>query len=157
MDTRKDKSKRNIVLTDENLKDVILEECCHPIPGDAVIGFKDTTGKMHVHYLNCPVAERLKSSYGKAIYSITWDTHRMTQYKEKLEIEGIDQFGLLVEMLRVISDNFHINLQELHVTANNGIFSARIELYVFDKQELEELIDSLKKLHNIQSVKRVFT
>ena len=156
MDTRKDKSRHNIVLTDENMKDVILEECCHPIPGDKVIGFKDTKGQMHIHYLNCPVAERLKSSYGKAIYSVTWDTHRMTLYKEKLEIEGIDQFGLLVEMLRVISDSFHINLQELHVTANNGIFNARIELYVYDKMELEELIDSLKKLHNIQSVKRVF-
>ena len=156
MDTRKDKSRHNIVLTDENLKDVILEECCHPIPGDEVIGFKDTKGTMHIHYLNCPVAERLKSSYGKAIYSVTWDTHRMTQYKEKLEIEGIDQFGMLIDMLRVISDNFHINLQELHVSANNGIFGARIELYVYDKKELEELINSLKKLRNIQSVKRVF-
>lgn len=153
----KDKSRKTIVLTDENLKEVILEDCCHPIPGDAVIGFKDSEGKMHIHYLNCPVAERLKSSYGKTIYSVTWDTHRMTQYKEKLEIEGMDQFGLLVEMLRVISDNFHINVHELNVKANNGIFEARIELYVYDKDELEELIESLRKLHNIQSVKRVFT
>ena len=153
----KDKSRKTIVLTDENLKEVILEDCCHPIPGDAVIGFKDSEGKMHIHYLNCPVAERLKSSYGKTIYSVTWDTHRMTQYKEKLEIEGMDQFGLLVELLRVISDNFHINVHELNVKANNGIFGARIELYVYDKEELEELIESLRKLHNIQSVKRVFT
>ena len=153
----KDKSRKTIVLTDENLKEVILEDCCHPIPGDEVIGFKDSEGKMHIHYLNCPVAERLKSSYGKTIYSVTWDTHRMSQYKEKLEIEGMDQFGLLVEMLRVISDNFHINVHELNVKANNGIFGARIELYVYDKEELEELIESLRKLHNIQSVKRVFT
>ena len=106
--------------------------------------------------MNCPVAERLKSSYGKSIYSVTWDTHRMSQYKEKMEIEGIDQFGLLIEMLRVISDNFHINLNELHITANNGVFTARLVLYVYDKAELYELMDSLKKMHNIQSVKRVF-
>ena len=157
MDTRKDKSKHSIVLTDENLKDVILEECCRPIPGDEVIGFKDTNGKIHIHYLNCPVAERLKSSYGKSIYSVTWDTHRMNLYKETLEIEGLDQFGLLIEMLRVISEHFHINVHELHITANNGIFSSRIVLYVYDKAELYELIDSLKKLHSIQSVKRVFS
>ena len=156
MDTRKDKSRHNLVLTDENLKDVILEDCCKPIPGDEAIAFKDTTGKMHVHYMNCPVAERLKSSYGKSIYSVTWDTHRMSQYKEKMEIEGIDQFGLLIEMLRVISENFHINLNELHITANNGVFTARLVLYVYDKAELYELMDSLKKMHNIQSVKRVF-
>ena len=157
MDTKKDKQPHNLVLTDENLKDVILEKCCNPIPGDDVIGFKDTNGKMHIHYLNCPNAERLKSSYGKAIWSVTWDTHRMSQYKEKLEIEGIDQLGLLVELLRVISDHFHINLHDLHVTTNNGIFNAYIELYVYDKQELEELIATLKKMHNVQSVKRVFT
>ena len=152
----KDKSRHNLVLTDENIKDVILEDCCKPIPGDEAIAFKDSTGKMHVHYMNCPIAERLKASYGKSIYTVTWDTHRMSQYKEKLEIEGIDQFGLLVEMLRVISENFHINVHELHITANNGVFSARIILYVYDKAELYELMDSLKKMHNIQSVKRVF-
>ncbi|MBO7455288.1 MAG: bifunctional (p)ppGpp synthetase/guanosine-3',5'-bis(diphosphate) 3'-pyrophosphohydrolase [Paludibacteraceae bacterium] len=156
-DKSKSKARKNIVLTDENLKDVILEECCKPIPGDEVIGFKDSEGKMHIHYLNCPVAERLKSSYGKSIYSVTWDTHRMTRYKEKLEIEGIDQFGLLIEILRVISDHFHINVHELHITANNGVFSAKIQIYVYDKAELYELIDALKKMHNIQSVKRVFT
>jgi len=152
----KDKSRHNLVLTDENIKDVILEDCCKPIPGDEAIAFKDSTGKMHVHYMNCPIAERLKASYGKSIYTVTWDTHRMSQYKEKLEIEGIDQFGLLVEILRVISENFHINVHELHITANNGVFSARIILYVYDKAELYELMDSLKKMHNIQSVKRVF-
>lgn len=150
------KARRNLILTDENIKDVILEDCCKPIPGDEALAFKDSTGKMHVHYMNCPIAERLKASYGKSIYSITWDTHRMSQYKEKLEIEGIDQFGLLVEMLRVITENFHINVHELHITANNGVFNSRIILYVYDKAELYELMDSLKKMHNIQSVKRVF-
>ena len=152
----KDKSRHNLVLTDENIKDVILEDCCKPIPGDEAIAFKDSTGKMHVHYMNCPIAERLKASYGKSIYSVTWDTHRLNQYKEKLEIEGIDQFGLLVELLRVITENFHINVSELHIKANSGVFSARIILYVYDKAELYELMDSLKKMHNIQSVKRVF-
>ena len=153
---QKSKAPRHFVLTDENIKDVILEPCCKPIPGDEVIGFKDATGKMHIHYLNCPVAERLKSSYGKSIYSVAWDTHRINLYNEKLEIEGIDQFGLLIEMLRVISENFHINIHDLHITANNGVFSAKIEIYVYDKSELYELMDSLKKMHNIQSVKRVF-
>ena len=156
MDTRKDKQKHNIIITDEILKDVILEDCCRPIPGDEAIAFKDTTGKMHVHYMNCPVAERLKSSYGKSIYSVTWDTHRLSLYKEKLEIVGIDQFGLLIEMLRVITENFNINVNELHITANNGVFNARIVLYVYDKAELYELIESLRKMHNIQSVQRVF-
>ena len=156
MDTRKDKLKHDLIITDEILKDVILEECCRPIPGDEAIAFKDTAGKMHIHYMNCPVAERLKTSYGKSIYSVTWDTHRLSLYKEKLQIEGIDQFGLLIEMLRVISDNFHINVNELHITANKGVFSARIILYVYDKAELYELIDALRKMHNIQSVQRVF-
>ena len=152
----KSKAPRHIVLTDENLKDVILEPCCKPIPGDEVIGFKDADGKMHIHYLNCPVAERLKSSNGKSIYSVEWDTHRMSTYNEKLEIEGIDQFGLLIEIMRVISENFNINVHELHISANNGLFNAKIEIYVYDKAELDELIDALRKMHNIQSVKRVF-
>ena len=155
-DKPKTKTSKHIVLTDENLKDVILEPCCKPIPGDEVIGFKDPDGKIHIHYMNCPVAERLKSSYGKSIYSVSWDTHRMTQYKEKLEMEGIDQFGLLIEMMRVVSEEFHLNIHELHISANSGVFSARLEIYVHDKAELYELIDALKKMHNIQSVKRVF-
>lgn len=146
----------HLIVTDEILNIIKLEDCCHPIPGDEVLAFRNNeTGNYHIHKLNCPTANKLKSSYGKSIYTVEWDTHRISLYKEHLQINGIDKPGLLIELLRVISDHFHINMTDLHCTANSGLMHIQLEMFVYDKAELNDLIQALKKVENIQQVTRV--
>ena len=67
---KKKKEAHTITLTDENLgKQYILSNCCHPIPGDEVLGYLDEDGKMYIHKIDCSEAKLLKTSYGKRIYS----------------------------------------------------------------------------------------
>ena len=77
----------------------------------------------------------------------TGDDESIALYKKAIQT-GNKDWGMTLQA--------YINLNELHITANNGVFTARLVLYVYDKAELYELMDSLKKMHNIQSVKRVF-
>ena len=153
----KDKKKvpHEIELTDENLgKKYLLSQCCHPIPGDEVLGYLDEQGQMHIHKIDCPEANLLKTSYGKRIYSATWNTHRVQSFVETIEVKGIDKFGVLIGMLQTITTDFHINMRSISIASDNGIFKGTMELYVYDRSELNDLLKALRKNENIKEVKR---
>ena len=150
------KGPHSIVLTDENLgKEYTLSNCCHPIPGDEVLGYLDETGKMHIHKIDCPEAALLKTSYGKRIYSATWNTHRVQSFVETVELKGIDKFGVFIQVLQAITRDFHINLRAIHVSSDDGIFQGTMELYVYDKTELDELFKAIRKIDNIKEIRRI--
>ncbi|MCR5050746.1 MAG: RelA/SpoT family protein, partial [Paludibacteraceae bacterium] len=133
----KKKEPHAIILTDENLgKDYILSNCCHPIPGDEVLGYMDENGKMHIHKIDCPEATLLKTSYGKRIYSATWNTHRVQSFVETIELKGIDKFGVFIHVLQTITTEFHINMRPINVSSEDGIFKGTMEIYVYDRKEL---------------------
>ena len=150
------KGEHSIVLTDENLgKQYLLSSCCHPIPGDEVLGYLDEKGKMHIHKIDCPEANILKTSYGKRIYSATWNTHRVQSFVETIEIKGIDKFGVFIQILQAITTDFHINIRTINVTSEDGIFRGTMELYVYDRKELDDLFKAIRKIEDIKEVKRV--
>ena len=150
------KGSKDIVLTDENLgKEYLLSPCCHPIPGDEVLGYLDETGKMHIHKIDCEEAQVLKSSYGKRIYAATWNTHRVQSFVETIEITGIDKFGVFIRVLQAITTDFHINIRTINISSEDGIFRGRMDIYVYDRSEMDELLKALRKIEDIQDVKRV--
>lgn len=152
------KKSHSIVLTDENLgKEYILADCCHPIPGDEVLGYLAEDGKMYIHKIDCEEAMLLKTSHGKRLYSATWNTHRVQSFVETIEIQGIDKFGVFIDVLKTITEQFHINMRAMNVAADDGIFKGQLEVYVYDKKELQDLFVSLRKIPEIKAVKRVKT
>ncbi|MGN0221224.1 MAG: RelA/SpoT family protein, partial [Prevotella sp.] len=54
--------KRPIFITDENIHQYKFMDCCHPIPGDDILGFIDNNKQIEIHKRACPVADKLKSS-----------------------------------------------------------------------------------------------
>ena len=70
-------TKKILKLTEEAIsKEYIMADCCHPIPGDDVLGYINENNQVIIHKRQCPVAARLKSSYGNRIIATQWDTHK---------------------------------------------------------------------------------
>ena len=118
-------------------------------------GYLAPDGTMHIHKIDCEEAQILKSSYGKRIYSATWNTHRVQSFVETIEFKGIDKLGVFIQVLQTISKEFHINLRTVHVTSEDGIFKGTMELYVYDIKELDDLFKAIRKIDDIKEVKRV--
>jgi len=151
----KKKVPHSVVLTDEDLnKKFVLSNCCHPIPGDDVLGYMDAKNIMHIHKIDCPEANLLKTSYGKRIYSATWNTHRLQSFVETIELKGIDKFGVFIQVLQTITKDFHINMRSINVSSEDGIFRGSLEVYVYDRKELDELLKAIRKIDDVKEVKR---
>ena len=143
-------------LTEENAgKTYILGECCHPIPGDDVLGYVDESEKVIVHKRQCKVAAKLKSSFGERIVSVDWATHKILSFIQVLEIKGIDKKGVLIEILKVISEGYGVNINKMNIETNAGMFSGRFYIYVHDTEDINNLCKNIIKIKEIKSVQRV--
>ena len=122
-----------------------------------MLGYKDENGKIYIHKVDCPEAQRLKTSKGKNLYAATWDTHRVQSFIEKIEIKGVDKFGILIKVLTIITTDFHINMRKIDLEAVDGFFVGTLEVYIYDNKELEDLFSALKKMPEILTARRVQT
>ena len=148
--------KEVLKLTEESLqKKYIMAECCHPIPGDDVLGYVDENDRIIIHKRQCPVAAKLKSSYGNRILATEWDTHKELSFLVYIYIKGIDNMGLLNEVTQVISRQLNVNIRKLTIETEDGIFEGKIQLWVHDVDDVKTICNNLKKIQNIKLVSRV--
>ena len=148
--------KEILKLTEESLqKKYIMAECCHPIPGDDVLGYVDENDRIIIHKRQCPVAAKLKSSYGNRILATEWDTHKELSFLVYIYLRGIDSMGLLNEVTQGISRQLNVNIRKLAIETNDGIFEGKIQLWVHDVEDVKTICNNLKKIQNIKQVNRV--
>ena len=148
--------KTPINLTDENLKNgYIIADCCHPIPGDDVLGYYNEQKQIVIHKRNCPVANTLKSSHGDRILAATWETHKQLYFAVPIQITGIDDMGVLHEITTILSQQLNANIQKMHIESNNGIFEGTFWVNVHDVQDVKNICENLKKVSNIKTIARI--
>jgi GTP diphosphokinase / guanosine-3',5'-bis(diphosphate) 3'-diphosphatase len=134
-----------------------LANCCKPIPGDDVFGFVTTGKGLTIHRTNCPNAAKLLSNYGHRVVKTKWAKNKEISFLTGLIITGLDDVGVIHKITNLISGELKINISALTVEAKEGIFHGNIKVFVHDKEELDMLVDRLKKLGGIQSVERYDT
>ena len=144
--------KKPIYITDENIHQFVFKSCCHPIPGDDVLGYIDGKNHIEIHKRSCRVASKLKSSYGNRILDAKWDMHKHLLFDATLSIRGIDRIGMLNEVTNLISEHFDVNIHKLTISCDEGIFSGVFELLIHDRADLEKIIKGLKTIKGVQEV-----
>ena len=147
--------KKPIFITDDNIGQYKFTFCCHPIPGDDILGFIDNKKQIEIHKRACPVAAKLKASYGNRILDAKWDMHKRLFFDATIHIEGIDRIGLLNEVTKVISGQMNINIHKVVINCGEGIFNGMLELSVHDRDDLKTVIESLKKIPDLQEVSAI--
>lgn len=134
----------------------IIAPCCHPIPGDPVIGFKNDDGSITIHKKSCEIAESLASKLGDKVMVVPeWEgITEDTAFPVRISLRGIDRVGLLNEISKLISLVIGVNMRKIYLGADEGIVEGYIEIFVHDKTVLSELIKNLRAINGIQNVVR---
>ena len=147
--------KKPIYISDENIRQYKFKHCCHPIPGDDVLGFIDGKHQIEIHKRSCPVAAKLKASFGNRILDAKWDMHKKLYFDATIRLQGIDRVGMLLDLSRIISMQMNVNIHKLTIDSEDGVFDGTIELRVHDREDVKEIINQLKGVDGLQDVTQI--
>lgn len=143
------------VISEKTIGMYILPTCCHAIPGDDILGYIDNKNQVEIHNRACPVANRLKSSFGNRILDAKWDMHKVLYFDATIQIRGIDRKGMLHDISEVISEKLDVNIHRITINADEGIYEGKIEIRVHDRSEVQEIVNALKKIEDLKEVKQI--
>jgi GTP pyrophosphokinase len=110
---------------------------------------------IEIHKRACPVANKLKTSYGNRILDAKWDMHKKLFFDATIRLSGIDRRGLVHEVTNVISQQLSVDIRRLLFTTEDGIFDGSIDLRVHDCADLKQIMDSLKEVDDLKEISRI--
>ena len=144
--------KKPCIISEKSIGMYIIPTCCHAIPGDDILGYIDNKNQIELHQRACPVANRLKSSFGNRILDAKWDMHKVLFFDATIQIRGIDRKGMLHDISDVITEKLDVNIHRVTISADDGIYDGKIEMRVHDRAEVQEIVDALKQIEDMQEV-----
>lgn len=144
--------KKTLYINEENISQFNFPTCCHPIPGDNILGFIESNKQVSIHKRSCSVANVLKSSYGNRILDVRWNMMYDTLFDATIAIRGIDRKGILNDVTEIISKSMDVNIRSLTISSHDEIFDGTLELRVHNNEELNAIVNNLKKVDKMQEV-----
>ena len=147
--------KKPIYISEENIGQYKFKHCCHPIPGDDILGYIDNKHQIEIHKRACPVADKLKTSFGNRILDAKWDMHKQLFFDATIRLQGIDRVGILMDVSRIISSQMNVNIHKLTISSEEGVFDGSIELRVHDREDVKAIMKALKAIDGLQEVAQI--
>ena len=141
--------------------DYVMAECCEPIPGDKVVGYRDPkSGRIVIHKSTCDTLIKLAAQSGENIIperEIKWSQQRAISYLATIEVQGMDRAGIILDLTKVITTDFNINMRTISIHSHDGIFEGTISIYVRDIENLNVLLDNIRHIKGMDKVKRMLS
>ena len=147
--------KKPIYISDENINQYKFKHCCHPIPGDNILGFIAGKHQIEIHTRDCPIAAKLQASFGNRILAAKWDMQKKLYFDAVIRLEGIDRVGMLLDISKIISSQMNVNIHKLTIASDDGVFDGTVEMRVFDRENVRQIIDMLKTVDGLQEVTQI--
>lgn len=132
-----------------------LSKCCSPIPGDEIVGYITKGRGVSVHRADCP---NVKTDDARdRLIPVEWEGYASTkkEYNVDLEINGYDRRGLLNEVLQAVNETKTNISQVSGKTDRNKMASIHLSISIQNIAHLKKVVDRIKQIHDIYSVRRV--
>jgi GTP diphosphokinase / guanosine-3',5'-bis(diphosphate) 3'-diphosphatase len=139
----------------EGIDEVMLRmaKCCHPVPGDPIVGYISLGRGITIHRDDCPNVAVLKRD-PERFTPVSWDGDAETSFKVEIEVDGWDRHRLLEDMSRTFSEA-GINILEARCTVNHPMVKNRFVVEVGDTRTLDQAINRLRNIDAVFDAYRV--
>lgn len=123
--------------------------CCHPLPGDEVIGFKDENGKITLHTRNCAAAICQASRQGDSIVAVSFEADNQFLYPVRVQIRGVDRYHILSDVVECITDKLRLSIDCLHTETIDRIVECYVDFKVHSRNELDNVITLIGSIEGV--------
>ncbi|HLF27527.1 MAG TPA: GTP diphosphokinase [Anaerolineae bacterium] len=127
-----------------------LAQCCHPVPGDSIIGYITRGRGVRVHRRDC--ANILRSDEEERLIEVSWGSAQAT-YPVVIKITAYDRGGLLRDIAGVVAGE-GINMSSVNVSTNRQLATFIATLEISDVAQLSRVLDRIERLPNVTEVRR---
>ena len=132
---------------------VSYAKCCHPIPGDDVMGYLSAGRGVVIHRNSCGNLINFRKHPEKWL-SVSWEADLDRDFMSQIHVETVNKTGVLAEVAAVIADS-DSNIEEVSVLNPNPDVSAMVFLFqVRDRTHLAKIMRNVRKMPNVLRVGR---
>lgn len=126
---------------------------CRPIPGEEVVGFRNSDGGIDLHKRDCPTAIRLASQCGDDIVPVNHEPdHRL--YPVEITITAVDRYHLFIDLVDCITNQLHLTMSGFNTTTQDSIVTVTISFAVHSYSELQSIMTNISKIEGVDKVAR---
>ncbi|MDX1455606.1 MAG: bifunctional GTP diphosphokinase/guanosine-3',5'-bis pyrophosphate 3'-pyrophosphohydrolase [Gammaproteobacteria bacterium] len=135
---------------------VTLARCCHPIPGDDIVGHMSTGRGIVIHRLNCPNISVDRDNTERWI-EVQWEKDISRDFTVEVRIEVANQRGVLATVAATIAE-LGSNIDQVNVQERDGSTSVMNFLFaVKDRRHLAQIMRHIRKMPQVLKVSRTRT
>jgi (p)ppGpp synthase/HD superfamily hydrolase len=127
--------------------------CCHPIPGDAIMGYLSSGRGVVIHRDNCGNVSHFSKQPGKWI-SVDWEPEIDRDFSVELRIEMVNRPGSLAEVALQIAEAGS-NIEQVSVSEDDDDFAEMVFLIlVHDRVHLANVLRRIRIMRNVKRIAR---
>ena len=131
---------------------VRFANCCHPLPGERVVGFITRGRGITIHNKNC---RHILSANPERLVEISWEASAEEIYLADIRVTSVERKGILAEVSTIITqkDANIVRAEVKTTTDSKGIALFTVEVASY--KQLQEIMDAIKKVKNVLIVERL--
>ena len=137
---------------------ISFQTCCHPIPGDNIIGYLGKGEGLQVHSNECPVALRMLSKDSDKWVEVEWGKDLNREFEVDLAIDTRQGKGVLARVASSVtaadSNIMNVSMEDRYIEDSVTI---RFTIQVYDRLHLSKVMRSLRTNHDVMRVTRIRT
>lgn len=128
-----------------------LAECCHPIPGDLILGIIQSGQGIIIHAEHCKKITKSRHRPEQLI-PVYWDENIKGNFKVEVRLEAKNQPGVLAQLASAIAQT-KANIDNISITNRDGDYSTVV--ITLSVQHRLHLAQVIKRLRNVKAVMRL--
>ena len=134
---------------------VQFSKCCHPIPGDRIIGLISKGQGMAIHTYDCPVLAKSHHDPDRVL-DVEWDNESRKLHDVNIRVVVANQRGVLAQVAASIADA-ESNIQNVAVEPQDGGKYAAMQftLQVINRMHLARIMRELRRIPEVARITRV--
>jgi len=133
---------------------IYLAKCCHPIPGDEIVGYITRGKGVSVHSVDCRNVVNLLYAPERRI-DVEWEAQVDATYEVTLAVRSKDQQGILAKIVSTISDE-KTNIRNVDAKSLDGSRGlVTLSLDIRDRAHMQRVMASLRRIDGVDHVERL--
>ncbi len=146
---KKSKNRYGIIVDGLDNVDVRIAKCCHPVPGDEIVGYITKGSGITIHHGQC------KNVHGdERLVSVTWDDQVVNTFCARIRVIALDRRAVLSDVVSRLSA-INASINELNAVTAHDTLTIMLSLSVRNVEQLVSTVNTIHRVKDVLSVERI--